>query len=208
MPTWGNTDATAAKPKFPMDRQVRSITPSPLVTANVTLGPGANVSLVFQGANSVNNVIGALVGAYVFDGPNVSTFGVRSYFYSNNTIAVVPAFATGQGNTVVLANGFMGNTAANTLVDFGVSANQSPGAFGTFNQDTILITAGRAAPANANTTQAQLGNMNTGWNHIRKKTNSDGTVRWIKETLVSLAAAVASNTNSGNTSAGQIASGT
>jgi hypothetical protein len=71
--------------------------------------------------------------------------------------------------------------------------------------DTILITASRTA--NANTTQANTGNFNTGWNRIIKKTNSDGTVRFLKETLIVQAAATAANTSSGNTSFGQVVSG-
>jgi hypothetical protein len=72
--------------------------------------------------------------------------------------------------------------------------------------DTILVTATRAA--NANNTLANVGNLNQGWNHVWKKTNNDGTIRFIKETLICLANATASNTTSGNTtSGGQIVSG-
>ena len=46
-----------------------------------------------------------------------------------------------------------------------------------------------------------------GWVHIQKKTNNDGTVRYLKETLVALANPVAANTNSGNTSFGQFLTG-
>ena len=55
---------------------------------------------------------------------------------------------------------------------------------------------------------ANVGSMNSGWNRIQKKVNSDGTVRYLKETLVALANPTAANTNSGNTSFGQFVSGT
>ena len=71
--------------------------------------------------------------------------------------------------------------------------------------DTILVTPTRAA--NANSTITNVGNLNQGWNHIYKKTNSDGTIRYIKETLICLANATASNTSSGNTSFGSIVNG-
>jgi len=47
-----------------------------------------------------------------------------------------------------------------------------------------------------------LGDVTLGWVNIRKKTNNDGSVRYLKETLVALASPVASNTASGNTSWG------
>ena len=55
--------------------------------------------------------------------------------------------------------------------------------------------------------QANVGNITQGWVHIQKKTNNDGTVRYLKETLVALANPVAANTNSGNTSWGQAFTG-
>jgi hypothetical protein len=76
----------------------------------------------------------------------------------------------------------------------------------TYNQDTILVTASRmGAGDNVYTGGNNLVNVqpsHTGWVHIQKKTNNDGTVRYISETLVVTANATASNIYSGNTSWG------
>ena len=62
--------------------------------------------------------------------------------------------------------------------------------------------------ANANSSIAtKIGNMNVGWNYVQKKTNNDGTVRYLKETLVALASPVASNVSSANTSSNSIFGG-
>ena len=52
-----------------------------------------------------------------------------------------------------------------------------------------------------------IGNTNAGWNRITRKINNDGTVRFLKETLVALANPVAANTSSANTSANAIFGG-
>jgi hypothetical protein len=50
-------------------------------------------------------------------------------------------------------------------------------------------------------------NVNTGWNRIIQKINNDGTVRFLKETLVVLANPTASNVSSANTSSNAIYGG-
>jgi hypothetical protein len=65
-------------------------------------------------------------------------------------------------------------------------------------------TTGRGGSTVANTL---LGSVNQGWNRITRKINSDGTIRFLKETLVCLAAPVASNVSSANTSANSIYGG-
>ena len=66
----------------------------------------------------------------------------------------------------------------------------------TYNQDTILVTATRMANSTVN-----VGGVQAGWNHIQKKTNNDGAVRYISECLVALTGTT-SNTFSSNTSWG------
>ena len=80
--------------------------------------------------------------------------------------------------------------------------------------DTILITSGRMANTQGTTygggstvANTKIGNTNAGWNRITRKINNDGTVRFLKETLVALANPVASNTTSANTSANAIFGG-
>ena len=68
-----------------------------------------------------------------------------------------------------------------------------------------MVTGTRAA--NANSSVAPVGDLAAGWVHIQKKTNNDGTVRYLKETLVCLGNPIASNVSSGNTSFGSIVNG-
>jgi hypothetical protein len=49
--------------------------------------------------------------------------------------------------------------------------------------------------------------VNVGWNRITRKINNDGTIRFLKETLVALANPTAANTSSANTSANAIFGG-
>ena len=80
--------------------------------------------------------------------------------------------------------------------------------------DTILVTASRMANTQGTTygggstvANTRLGNVNAGWNRITRKINNDGTVLFLKETLVALANPTAANTQSGNTSANAIFGG-
>ena len=212
MPTWGNNDAANSKPLFPIERQVREVI---ILTTAAANGVGNTVLTVTAAANTINAL--GIVGSYVyaFDINTASTAAVSklldgtiidqndvAFLKSNNTVASIdtanskltltnPLMATlNSGSTLYFAN----------VISF--NSNIHANVFG----DTILVTATRAA--NANNTLANVGNLNQGWTHIWKKTNNDGTIRFIKETLICLANATASNTTSGNTtSGGQIVSG-
>ena len=206
MPLWGNTDAGNQKPKSPFLRQVRENVQ--LTTANSTVSGNTSITFVYNdgAGNNVAN-IGVAAGQFVYFYPNGAASvggtagnGYPGMFSSNNTVASI------SGNTVVLTNATFNTLASGVLVEFDKTISQGTNAFAnTYYQDTILVTASRLA--NANNTVANTGNFSTGWVHIYKKTNNDGTVRYLKETLVALANGVASNTTSGNTSFGQIVSG-
>jgi len=207
MPLWGNTDAGNQKPKSPYQRQVREVVQ--LTTANVTNVAQTTITFVYNdgAGNNVAN-IGVAAGQYVYIYPNgpasvggTAGNGYPAMFSSNNTVASV------SGNNVILTNPTFNQLAAGSMVEFdkAISYPSTKPVEQTYNSDTILVTATRAA--NANNTVANTGNFTAGWVHIQKKTNNDGTVRYLKETLVALANGVASNTTSGNTSFGQIVSG-
>jgi len=212
MPAWGNNDAANSKPLLPVERQVREVTILTTASSNVA---GDTVIKVTAAANTINTL--GIIGSYVYsvDVNTSSTTAVSrlldgsivdqndiAFLKSNNTVASVDT----ANSKLTLTNALVAtlNTGsllyfANTLV---FNSNVHSNIFG----DTILVTATRAA--NANNTLANVGNLNQGWNHIWKKTNNDGTIRFIKETLICLANATASNTTSGNTtSGGQIVSG-
>jgi len=206
MPLWGNTDGANQKPKSPYERNVREVVQ--LITANVTNVAQTTITFVYNdgAGNNVAN-IGVAAGQFVYFYPNGAASvggaagnGYPGMFASNNTVASV------SGNNVILTNATFNQLAAGVMVEFDKSISYQAGEMlSTYNRDTILITPTRIA--NANNTVANTGNFTTGWVHIQKKTNNDGTVRYLKETLVALANPVASNTISGNTSFGQIASG-
>lgn len=197
--TWGNTDAGATKPRFPVERQVREV--KQLITANSTAAGANTIYFTYTdgGQNNVANV-GIVIGQYVY-AINLSSNGLAGYFQSNNTVKSI------SGNSVTFNANTFGIIAAGQTVGFDTSINYStannPNSVlaNTF-ADTILLTASRMA--NVNTSITSNGSFNTGWVHVRRKTNSDGTVRFLRETLVCLANATATNTASGNTSAGQI----
>ena len=217
MPLWSNDDAFNDKPLFPVERQVR---PAPNANNNnspiqltvlstvIASGPGNN-SVTFVGVNSAVNA-GITAGMYVYDtsgyntvsyiGDDPGTFNHIDFFTSNNTVLSV------SGNVVTLSANVLANVIAGNVIAFGTAINygQTAGA-NTYNQDTILITPTRLA--NVLVGSANVGNMVPGWVHIQKKVNNDGTVRYLKETLVALASPVASNTSSGNTSFGGFVSG-
>jgi hypothetical protein len=215
MALWGNNDADNSKPLLPVEREVREIIS--LVTQNVTAATSNTIT--FQqigGSNSIPS--GIVVGSYVYsldannavarlpDGsiidPNDTTF-----LKSNNTVKSIDS-----ANSIVkLANTLVG-TLANTSTVYFANAivYKTSTQANTYYYDTILITPTRSAN-NRNTSPspavANVGNLNQGWNHIQKKTNSDGTIRYLVETLVALANSSASNTASGNTSFGTFVSG-
>ena len=215
MALWGNNDAANSKPLLPMEREVVQITT--LITRSSTAA--ASNTIIFQqiaGSNSIPS--GISVGSYVytFDANNaVSRFpdgtildlNDNSFLKSNNRVSIIDS-----GNSIVkLANNLMTVLAANSTVWFANAlVYKASTQANTYYLDTILITPTRAAN-NRNTSAspavANVGNLNTGWNHIQKKTNADGTIRYLVETLVCLANATASNTASGNASFGRFVSG-
>ena len=136
-----------------------------------------------------------------------------SYFKGNNTVLAISAA------NVVLTNAVTTTIPNGTLLYFwnSIPYAQVTGAANTTANvfsDTILVTAGRLANTQGTTygggssvANTKLGNGNTGWNLIQRKINNDGTVRFLKETLVALSSPVASNVSSANTSANAIYGG-
>jgi len=201
MPSWGNTDAATAKPHFPDMRQVR-------LSATATV---ANTALAGNTVITVTSATGIAVGQFVYGGgPGViSGTGQRDFFFGNNTVQAI------NGANVVLTNAITANVAALTQITFDtkITYNTANTVANTY-ADTILVTAGRAANTQGTTyaggstvANTKLGSVNQGWNRIQRKINSDGTVRFLKETLIALANPVASNTSSANTSANAIFGG-
>jgi hypothetical protein len=163
-----------------------------MISRNTGIGVGTYV----YSAEIANSVSRGLDGSII---NNEITF-----FRSNNTVASVDV----ANSVIVLANNFVGTAIANgAIVYFGnVMLQTALTQANTYGRDTILVTDSRLA--NANTTLANVGSVSTGWVHVYKKTNADGTIRFLKETLVCLSNAAASNAQSANTATGgQIFSG-
>jgi hypothetical protein len=211
MPLWGNTDAANSEPLWPELREVIKV--AELVTANATTaGKAIKFTAAANTITAANTGIG--VGTYVYSAEvaNSVSRGLDgsiinneiTFFRSNNTVASVDV----ANSVVVLANNFVGTAIANgAIVYFGnVMLQTANTQANTYGRDTILVTDSRAS--NANNTQANVGSISTGWVHVYKKTNADGTIRFLKETLVCLSNATAANAQSGNTATGgQIFSG-
>jgi hypothetical protein len=210
MPSWGNTDSAQSKPHFPKERQVRIF--ASLTTANVTAAGSNTITFTGVGAQTAANV-GIVAGMYVYGGgPGVLTYtGQRDFFFGNNYVTSVTTSNNSSNNQVFFAFPTTASIAAGATITFDTTVNYNNAVDANTNPDTILITAGRSAnnsTTSASPAIANLGNLNQGWNYIRKKVNGgDGATRYIKETLVALANASASNTFSGNTSAGPVVSG-
>lgn len=193
MPTWSNTDVANSKPKFAYERQTRESVQ--LTTANVTAALATTIQLSGIGSQ------GVVAGQYAY-AANLSSNGYGGMFASNNTVLST------SGNLITFATGTFGTIPTGTTIEFDTALSfpiAKPVA-NTYNKDTVLVTPTRLA----NNTVA-MGDLSTGWVHIQKKTNNgvggDSAVRYIHETLVCLKKPVASNTNSGNTSFGQMFTG-
>ena len=211
MPLWGNTDAANSEPIWPELREVIKV--AELVTANATTaGKAIKFTAAANTITAANTGIG--VGTYVYsaevansvsrglDGSIISN--EITFFRSNNTVASVDV----ANSVVVLANNFVGTAIANGAIVYfaNVLVQTANTQSNTYGRDTIIVTDTRLA--NANTTLANVGSVSTGWVHVFKKTNNDGTIRFLKETLVCLSNATAANAQSGNTATGgQIFSG-
>ena len=212
MPTWGNTDGHNQKPKFDVEREVREQYVATVATGN-TAGNNILTFTYWDGTatSNLSNVIS--IGNFVTTAP-IGANGYPGFFGANNTVASI------SGNTVTFTNNFYGTVSSGASVEFDkpIVFNPNKTVETTYNQDTILVTATRASNVYATSNDAQanvgpgiytanVGNFSQGWVHIQKKTNNDGTVRYLKETLVALANPVASNTASGNTSFGYFLTG-
>ena len=214
MPTWGNTDAHNQKPKFDADREVRENIQLYVATGN-TLGNTIITVTAFDGGPNTLANVGVAAGQFVYFWANgfganggQNGNGIPGIFASNTTVASV------SGNTVTLANPLFGTVNTGWGVEFDKGVAYKATSANTYNQDTILITASRgmnvlSGQANlaSGISANQVGNFSQGWVHIQKKVNNDGTVRYLKETLVALANSAASNVSSGNTSFGGFVSG-
>lgn len=199
MPAWGNTDTAINKPKFPLERQIRESVRLSVTSAANTTDAISNVLTFASGSSDVANV-GILAGWSVFGANIVNGTGTPGMFTANTTVLSVT------GTTVTLSQNVASNVAISASIEFDKPIVQSSSAQSTYNQDTILVTTTRTSNANTSLT-ASIGDTSAGWVHIQKKTNNDGTVRYLKETLVALTNASAANVNSGNTSTGQIYTG-
>ena len=216
MPLWGNTDSANNKPHFPLEREVTPV--ASFITANATTSGNtivvnanptafaaiANGYYVYSG--DANNAISRhLKDLSIIDGNEASLFK------SNNTITNIDA----SNNIIKLANPVMREFARGEILYVGNTINYHSGTTQTtYSADTILITATRMANtqgtnggAGSTVANTKIGNTNIGWNRIVRKINSDGTIRFLKETLVALASPTASNTQSANTSANAIFGG-
>jgi hypothetical protein len=213
MPLWGNTDSANNEPHFP---ELREVVPTgSLVTSNAVLSGNKiwfttsvpstiTAGMYVYGGDDANNAISRVAkdGSF-FDQNDIG------FWRSNNSVAAV------SGNTITITNNVSAVYGPGKTVYFSTGLNK-----GTLRpqanvaNDTILITATRIANTSgtvgrggSNVSNTQIGNVNVGWNRITRKINNDGTIRFLKETLVALASPVASNTSSANTSANAIFGG-
>jgi hypothetical protein len=211
MPTWGNTDANTAKPHFPDMRQVR-LTATAVVANTGTVGGVAAGNTVV----TVTNSTGVAVGQFVYGGgPGVvSSTGQRDYFKGNNTVLAIVAGTFGTSN-IVLTNAVTNTVNNGTILTFdtAIQYNTANTVANTF-ADTILVTPSRTANTLGTTygsgstvANTKLGNISAGWVRIQRKINNDGTIRFLKETLIALGNTVASNASSANTSSNSIFGG-
>jgi len=200
MSAWSNNDKHINKPKMNVERETREYIQTTVFAGNTAGNNVITLNYLDGGANNVAN-IGIAAGQYVYFWANgfgdnkggQSGNGVPGFFTSNTTVAST------SGNTVTLSTNLFNTVSAGFGVEFDktITFNSGKPVTKTYGQDTVLVTPTRIA----NNTVA-MGNLNPGWVHIQKKTNNDGTVRYISETLVALASPTASNTASGNTSWG------
>jgi hypothetical protein len=217
MPLWGNTDFANNKPHFPELREVVPVT-SFITASAVTSG---NTIVVTSATNTRISLISAGMFVYSADANNAVSRAAKdlsiidaneaSFWRSNNIITTIDA----ANATFRIQNNVMATLAAGSVVYVGQRLIQHPGTIAAnAANDTILVTASRMANTQgtiygygSTVANTKLGNVNAGWNRIIRKINNDGTVRFLKETLVALANPTAANTQSGNTSANAIFGG-
>jgi hypothetical protein len=214
MALWGNLDFANNAPHMPLAREVQLVATG--TTANVTQGGSkvlvftANVSSAVQpgayvyGEGDVNGAVSKIAkDASNFDQNEIA------WWRANNTVASV------SGNTVILNNIVTANFGAGKLVYFANTILYDATTTGAnYANDTILVTGSRMSNTQgtvygygSTVANTKLGSVNQGWNKITRKINSDGAIRFLKETLVCIANPIASNVSSANTSANAIYGG-
>jgi hypothetical protein len=213
MSLYGNLDFANNAPHMPLAREVRVVSTG--TTANLTLGGSkvlvftANVSNAVQPGSFVyGDDANGILSKLAKDASN-GDLNELVFWRSNNTVASV------SGNTVILNNIATTNYAAGRLVYFAnLIMQDTTTTYANYANDTILVTASRIANTKgtvygygSDVSNTQIGNINVGWNKITRKINNDGTIRFLKETLVALASPVASNVSSANTSSNAIFGG-
>jgi hypothetical protein len=212
MPTWGNNDQANSKPLFPTMRDTVPVTT--LITANST-ATGGN-TIIFTGNTTgtvaVNNYAYTLDGylSRFSDGTIIDQNDI-CFYKSNNYVTQVDS-ANGK---IRFANNLLISTiASGTQVWFGGAITGRTGIKANTFLDTILVTAGRMAntqgttlAGGSNVSNTKLGSVNSGWNRVVQKINNDGTIRFLKETLICLASPTAANVSSANTSSNAIFGG-
>ena len=212
MPLWGNQDTANNEPHFPTLRE--TVVVGSLLTTNAVLSGNKvwfteNVpatiaaGLYVYGGDDANNAISRVAKDLSFFDQNDI-----GYWRSNNSVSAV------SGNTITLTNNVSGVYGASKRVYFATGLNRGTRPDSNAANDTILITTTRMAntqgttnAGGSNVANTKLGSVNAGWNRITRKINNDGTIRFLKETLVALANPTASNTSSANTSANAIYGG-
>jgi len=216
MPLWGNTDTANNKPHFPELREVVPVTT--FVTANATTSTSNTIVVT---SNARLSLVSAGMYVYSADANNAVSRSAKdlsiidaneaSFWRSNNTVISVDA-----ANSIFrLENPLMATLAAGSIVYIGQRLIQHTGTIAAnAANDTILVTASRMSNTQgtiygygSTVANTKLGNVNAGWNRITRKINNDGTIRFLKETLVALANPIAANTQSANTSANAIYGG-
>jgi hypothetical protein len=173
-----------------------------IFTANLSsaIQPGCHV----YGEDDVNGRVSKVAkDASNFDQNEIA------YWRANNTVASV------SGNTVVLNNIVTANFGAGKLVYFANTLlHDANTTYANYANDIILVTGSRMSNTQgtvygygSTVANTLLGSVNQGWNKITRKINSDGTIRFLKETIVCLANPIASNIQSGNTSSNAVFGG-
>jgi hypothetical protein len=211
MPLWGNTDANTAKPRFSELRQVRLSATATAANTGVLAG-AASGNTVITVANGTGTIV---IGQFVYGGnvSQINSSGQRDFFKGNNTVLSVVGGNFGTSN-VVLSSPVTALVTNGTSLTFDTAITYNSNVANTFFSDTILVTSTRMANTSGTTgrggstvANTLLGSVNQGWNRITRKINSDGTIRFLKETLIALANSSAANASSANTSSNAIFGG-
>jgi hypothetical protein len=224
MALWGNLDFANNRPHMPLAREVVPVATG--TTANNTAGGSrvliftANLSSAIQpgchvyGEDDVNGRVSKVAkDASNFDQSDIA------WWRSNNTVASVNTVS----NLVVLNNIITGAGVANNSLAFPAGKlvyfantilHDSTTTYANYANDTILVTGSRMSNTQgtvygygSTVANTKIGSVNQGWNKITRKINSDGAIRFLKETIVCLANPIASNIQSGNTSSNAVFGG-